>query len=184
MIKKTIKYTDHNGKELTEDFYFHISKGEAVLMEMEAVDSQVEGLTDKIERLMRSREGKEIVAVFKDIVNKSYGIKTADGRFLKEDAQGNPLVVHFRSTEAYSELVFEMATNAEEGAKFINGMMPASFREDVKKEVERLAPRDHMQKETSSTQVVPDPVLPSPVQPEEDLTKLSHEELLARLQAK
>ena len=28
MLKKTIKYTDYNGVERTEDFYFNLSKAE------------------------------------------------------------------------------------------------------------------------------------------------------------
>lgn len=198
MIKKTIKFKDYDDKDQVEDFYFNISKGEAVMMEMAAVDAEVEGLTDKIERLMKSRNGKEIVEVFKDIMSLSYGVKTADGRFLKEDALGRPLAVHFRSTGAYSELAFELATNAELGAEFINGLMPKTFREDVRKEVadRQDRTRTHIEetgrgfappegakvpldyqpkKEPSSIQVLPDPV------PSENLDNLSREDLIARL---
>lgn len=188
MIKKSITYTDHNGKEHTEDFHFNISKGEFLLWEMEAVDAQTEGMTDKIERLMRTRDGKEIVAVFKDLVAKSYGIKTADGRFMKEDADGRPLVVHFRSTEAYDELVYELATNAEGGAQFINGIAPKAVRDDVKKEVaNRAQPQDFQKKQQSTVQVLPnlEPATPAPAPaPVEDLSSLSKEDLLARLQSR
>lgn len=190
MILKTITYTDHNDKEHTEGFYFNISKGEFMLWEMEAVDAETEGMTDKIERLMRSRDGKEIVAVFKDIVAKSYGVKTADGRFMKEDVDGKPLVVHFRSTEAYDELVYELATNAEAGAEFINGLLPKKVREDVKKEVaNRAQPQDYQKKQASTVQVLPDlepatpAMVPAPA-PVEKLEELSKEDLIARLQSR
>ena len=34
MLKKTIKYTDYNGEEQTEDFYFNLSKAELTEMEL------------------------------------------------------------------------------------------------------------------------------------------------------
>ena len=34
MIKKTITYTDYNGLERTEDFWFNITEAEALEMEM------------------------------------------------------------------------------------------------------------------------------------------------------
>mgnify|MGYP001145356686 CR=1 FL=1 len=34
MLKETIKFTDFNGVERTEDHYFHLSKAEAMEMEM------------------------------------------------------------------------------------------------------------------------------------------------------
>jgi hypothetical protein len=181
MILKTIEFTDHNGKAQKEDFHFHISKGELVMMEMAAVDGQYEGMTDKIQRLMKTREGKEIVAIFKDIIATGYGIKTSDGRFMKEDAEGRPLVVHFRSTEAYSELAYELATDAEAGAKFINGLIPQALRDDVKKEVaQRTAPQDYQKKQESTVQVVKDPVVVE-APPTENLNDLSKEDLIARL---
>lgn len=189
MIKKTITYTDHNKQEHTEDFYFNLPKGEFMLWEMEAVDAQNEGMTDKIEKLMKSRDGKEIVAVFKDLIAKSYGVKTADGRFMKEDIDGRPLIVHFRSTEAYDELIYELSTNAEAGAEFVNGIAPKAVRDDVKKEVaNRAQPQDYQKKQQSTVQVLPDLAPVTPVEaptpapePVEDLSALSKEDLIARL---
>ena len=34
MVKKTIKYSDYNGNEIEEDFYFNLSKVELLEMEM------------------------------------------------------------------------------------------------------------------------------------------------------
>ncbi len=194
MIKKTIKFKDYNEKEQTEDFHFNLSKGELVMMEMAAVDAETEGMTDKIERLMKSRNGKEIVQVFKDIIGLSYGIKTADGRFMKEDAEGRPLVVQFRGTGAYSELAFQLATDGEAGSDFINGLMPANLREEVRQQVAETearnekqtsvaprAPQDYQKKQekvVSSVEVLPD--LPAA----EDLAQLSHADLVARLQSR
>lgn len=196
MIKKTIKYKDYAGNEKVEDFYFNMSKGELVLMEMSSVDENTEGMNDKLNRLIASRNGKEIADTFKEIVDLSYGERTVDQtRFQKEDANGKSLAVRFRSTGAYSELIYELATDADKGAEFVNGLMPAGLRDEVKKEVDSRTARERseaklqgFQKKTepSVTQVpelpASEPVLEKTPEPEEDLTQLSKEELLAKLQ--
>ena len=42
MLKKTINYTDYNGNERTEDFYFNLTEAEILEMEM----SKTGGLAD------------------------------------------------------------------------------------------------------------------------------------------
>lgn len=191
MIKKTIKYTDYAGKEQVGEFYFNMSKGELVLLEMSAVDENTEGMNDKLNRLISSRNGKEIADTFKEIVDLSYGERTVDQtRFQKEDADGKSLAVRFRSTGAYSELIYELATDAEKGAEFINGLMPQNLRDEVNKEVSSLSAREKSeaamsgfkQKEAPSVVTVPELPASEPVleKTDEDLTKLSKEELLAR----
>lgn len=196
MIKKTIKYKDYAGNEKVEDFYFNMSKGELVLMEMSSVDENTEGMNDKLNRLIASRNGKEIADTFKEIVDLSYGERTVDQtRFQKEDVNGKSLAVRFRSTGAYSELIYELATDAEKGAEFVNGLMPAGLRDEVQKEVDYRTARERseaqlqgFQKKTEPSVVqVPElpasePVLEKTPEPEEDLTQLSKEELLAKLQ--
>lgn len=196
MIKKTIKYTDYAGKEQVGEFYFNMSKGELVLLEMSAVDENTEGMNDKLNRLITSRNGKEIADTFKEIVDLSYGERTVDQtRFQKEDADGKSLAVRFRSTGAYSELIYELATDAEKGAEFINGLMPQNLRDEVNKEVSSLSAREKSeaamsgfkQKEAPSVVTVPElpasePILEKPAPVEEDFSKLTKEELLAKLQ--
>lgn len=119
MIKKTITYTDYNGMERTEDFYFHLSKPE--LMELEL--STEGGLANKINKIIASNNAPEIIKTFKEIIQKSYGVKSDDGRrFMKSD----DLFRNFAETEAYSLLYVELATNAELASKFINGIIPQS----------------------------------------------------------
>lgn len=132
MIKKTITYKDYNEKEQTEDFYFNLSKGELVLLEMSAVDQNTEGLEDKIKKIEKTRSGREAAAVFKEIIGLAYGVKSHDGaRFIK-----NPeLLAEFESTGAYSDLVFELVLNSEVGSAFINGLMPSGLRESVQAEL-------------------------------------------------
>lgn len=117
MLKKVITYTDYDGKERTETFYFNLTKAEVAEMEL-SIDG---GLVQKIEKVVSSDDYKEIWAIFKDFIFKSYGEKSPDGkRFVKskEISEG------FLQTEAFSELFMELTTNAEAAAAFVNGIVP------------------------------------------------------------
>ncbi len=119
MIKKTVTYTDYNGAERTEDFYFNLSKAEVMEMEL-SIDG---GLAEKIERITAAQNAPEIIKVFKDLILKGYGEKSPDGkRFIKS----KELSEAFSQTEAYSEIFMELATNADVAAKFVNGMIEAN----------------------------------------------------------
>ena len=76
MLKKTFTYVDYNGVERTEDHYFNLSKAE--LMEMEL--STTGGLAEMINKIVAAQDAPAIVKVFKDLVLKAYGQKSADGR--------------------------------------------------------------------------------------------------------
>lgn len=121
MLKKTIKYTDYNGTQREEDFYFNLTKAE--LMEMEMSTSG--GLAEMIQNIVKAQDAPAIIKVFKDLVLKAYGEKSLDGkRFMKVDENGTPLSIAFSQTEAYSNLFMELATNAEAAAEFVNGIVP------------------------------------------------------------
>lgn len=117
MIKETIKYTDYNGNELVEDFYFNLSKSEIAEMEL----SYPNGLANHITKITQSNNGAEIIKLFKNLILSSYGRKSDDGkRFIKNVEESNA----FSQTEAYSELFMKLATNADAAAEFVNGIIP------------------------------------------------------------
>lgn len=119
MLKKTITYTDFNGMERSEDFYFNLTQAEVMEMEM----STVGGLSEMIQRIIAAQDTPSIIKVFKDLVLKSYGEKSADGkRFIKTPE----IAEAFSQTEAYSVLFMELATNADSAAAFVNGIIPKS----------------------------------------------------------
>lgn len=120
MLKKTVTYTDYNGVERTEDFYFNLSKAEVAEMEL-SVDG---GLSQMLENIVKSKDNKQIISIFKDIVLKSYGEKSMDGkRFIKSDE----IREAFSQTEAYSEIFIELALNEQAAAEFVNGILPANL---------------------------------------------------------
>lgn len=122
MLKKTITYTDYNGVERTENFYFNLTETE--IMEMEV--GTAGGLAEMITKVVDAKEAPAIIKVFKDLILKAYGEKSLDGkRFEKRNGQ---LAEAFAETEAYSILFMELATDAEKAAEFINGIVPNKLR--------------------------------------------------------
>lgn len=117
MLKKRITYVDYNGTERTEDFYFNLTKAEVTEMELSAEG----GLTATLTRIVDSKDNKKIVEMFKDLVLKSYGEKSPDGkRFIKNQE----IREAFSQTEAYSEIFMELAMDATAAAAFVNGIVP------------------------------------------------------------
>lgn len=117
MLKKTITYTDYNGSERTEDFYFNLSKAEVMEMEM----STSGGLAEMITRIVAAQDAPAIIKIFKELVLKAYGEKSPDGkRFIKSEE----IATGFSQTEAYSQLFMELATDADAAAAFVNGIVP------------------------------------------------------------
>ena len=120
MIKETITYTDYNGVERKEDFYFNLTKAEIMEMEM----STKGGLAEMIQRIVAAQDQPAIIKIFKDLIVKAYGVKSPDGkRFIK-----NPEVVEeFVQTEAFSQMFMKLATDSDAAAKFVNGIVPADM---------------------------------------------------------
>ena len=124
MISKNIKYIDYNGVEREETFLFNLSKAELIEMEMGTTG----GLAETIKKIIETQDQPLIIKIFKDLILKAYGEKSADGRrFLKVDEKGNPLSVGFSQTEAYSNLFMELATDADAAANFVKGIIPADI---------------------------------------------------------
>ena len=120
MLKKTIKYTDYDGNEREEDFYFNLNKAEVTEMKL----SKQGGLSEYIKRIVAAQDAPSLVELFKELICKSYGEKSLDGkRFVKS----KELTEEFTQTEAYAELFVELASNAEEATKFVNGIMPKNM---------------------------------------------------------
>lgn len=132
MIKKTITFENFLGEEETDSFYFNLSKGELVKMQMSAINQKTESFQDKLEKIGKTLNGQALVDVVDEIVLNGFGVKSTDGKKFTKSAQ---LSEDFKSTGAYSELIVELCTSADAMAEFVNGLVPAKLREEVKNEV-------------------------------------------------
>lgn len=140
MIIKKIKYVDYKGVAREDELFFNLTKAEVAEMEL----SYAGGLSAKVDRITKTKDSSEIIAVFKELILSSYGIISDDGkRFIKSDK----LREEFSQTEAYSELFMELAGDADAASAFINGIIPVldtknnvvktEVKTEVKKEVKK-----------------------------------------------
>lgn len=120
MYKKTITYTDFNDVERTEDFYFNLTKAELFDLNFQHPG----GLANHIRRITATQDGPELIKIFKEIIELSYGEKDETGRrFVKS----KELTEAFEQTNAFSILYMELATDSDAAAAFINGVVPADL---------------------------------------------------------
>lgn len=120
MLKKTTTYVDYNGVERTEDYYFNLTEAELMEWEMGTTG----GLVEMIKKISASHDMPAIIKLFKELVLKSYGEKSADGKhFEKSEA----IASAFSHTPAYSIIFMELATDAKAASDFVNGIVPAKL---------------------------------------------------------
>ena len=126
MLKKTITYTDYNGASRTEDFYFNLTKAEVMEMEMGTTG----GMAEMITKIVAAQDAPAIIKIFKDLILKAYGEKSADGK--RFEKKGGLLAEAFAETEAFSQLFMELATDADAAAAFVNGIVPKDMVQNAK----------------------------------------------------
>ena len=124
MLKKIITYTDYNGVERTEPFYFNLSKAE--LMEMEL--GVTGGMTEMLNKIINAKDGPSLMKTFKEMIMKAYGVKSDDGKRLIKSEE---LSIAFTQTEAYSVLFMELITDDKAAADFVNGIIPNEIQTEV-----------------------------------------------------
>ena len=116
MFKMTQNYTDYNGDEKTGVFYFNLNKVE--ILEMEAEEDG--GYSDMLKRVVESKDSKELMKLFKQLLLKSYGVKTEDGGFAKSEE----LTKKFEQSAAYPEIFMTLCTDAKKASDFVAYVMP------------------------------------------------------------
>lgn len=124
IIKET--YKDYLDVERTEEFYFNLTKAEIVKLEL----SMDGGLTGMLKILIEKQNIPKMIEVFDMLIDKSYGVRSADGRkFIKNDEVLND----FKQTEAYSNIYMRFATDSKFAADFMNNIIPKEMAEEIAK---------------------------------------------------
>lgn len=119
MLKKTITYKDFDDNERTEDFYFNLNEAETLKMEL----GNSGGLSARINQIIAAQNVPEIMELFEDLIKKSYGVKSLDGRtFVKSEEAYEA----FLQTNAYSKFFMELCTVEGAAADFVNAILPNS----------------------------------------------------------
>ena len=102
MVTEKIEFTNYNGEKDTETLYFNLSPVE---------------LSNKIQKLIKEKNNREIYKTFKNIVLLAYGVKSPDGKqFIKSEK----LSQDFVQTAAYEEFMWSLMSDETKAANFIN----------------------------------------------------------------
>ena len=163
MLKKAITYTDFNGQEHTEDFYFNLTKAELIELEMGFEG----GLSEGLKKIVASADGNAIMKEFKRILLTSYGQRSPDGKRFVKNQQ---LRDEFEATEAYSVLFVSIVTDPEAAADFVRGIMPQDLMAQAQLSLDEEKRVEFAQQE---------PEEPTPFEPPTEPKIISWEEMQA-----
>lgn len=184
MLKKSITYTNpFTDQEVTEEHYFHLSKADMVEMQMEslhepevldpATGEKLEGFRAKLQRIINSKDGVAVLEVVKDMIRRTYLRRDGDN-----SVKNAEITKEFVSTEAFSQLLFDLCTDAEAQADFMNGVMPKNLEQEAAKIAARAAAAENVTNDASSTQFqAPEPKLLTRA----EMIEMSNDELTSGL---
>lgn len=136
MLKKTINYTDFDGAYRSEVHHFNLTQTEAIEIALDlpddvtrtAQDVESMDLNEAGIKFVEKLGGKGVFEFIKQLILKSYGIKSADGRKMEK----SPAIREdFEQSLAFDTLFMELMQNDLAAAEFVNGVLPASLAEKV-----------------------------------------------------
>lgn len=121
MLKKEVNYTDFDGNEVKDVLWFHLNE-----IEIKEMDKDISGgLIKYMEKIIDTDNADALIDIFKDLMIRSYGIKTPDGKhFYKNDEIKNDFI----HSAVFPKLYMEFITNTNAAVDFINGIVPADIR--------------------------------------------------------
>lgn len=137
MIKKTVTYFDYDNNERTETLYFNLNQNELIAMAMdipEDVSSVVSTDPNQFDKeavatgLVEKMGQKGVMGFVKDLLLKSYGIKSDDGRRFIKSAT---ISEEFSQTVAFDTVFMELMADDKAAADFVNGVIPANVIEKM-----------------------------------------------------
>lgn len=139
MFKRDITYTDFDGNQQTETFYFNLSKPELTTLDV----SHEDGMGAFLEKVVKSGDNQAIFEQFLNLILSAYGERSEDGkRFIK-----SPEIREAFTQTAAWEALFDELTQTESGMlDFIVNVFPADMREQIlaqvaeKEKQEKAAP--------------------------------------------
>lgn len=150
MFKKTMKFDDLDGNEVSQTFYFNYNKKEvAELLEFGAIQEFAKAgethlpLEEKLARLStpveesglsQTENNRQAYGIFQDLILDAYGVKGEDNvSFEKNDKNRN----YFRSHVAFPEMIFEFLENPKLAAEFVESCLPPRMVEKAKAEMQK-----------------------------------------------
>lgn len=131
MYKTEVTFTDYNDIERTEILYFGFNKLEILKIQAKKNGGFVEYLT----RISKAKQFEELMNCYEGLIDMSYGVKSDDGTTFVKNSE---VLEKFKSSPAYSEFLMKLlADEGGEAIKFITGIMPSEYVDEVEKELKK-----------------------------------------------
>lgn len=124
MFKKTITYINFNDEEITEDFFFNLSKSEIAKSNF----STAGGIENLLRKMVNEKNVQSLSDLFTDFIGRSYGIRSDDGKFFRKSPE---IRADFENSAAYDTLYMELLTSPETAVEFLKGVLPSDLTKDI-----------------------------------------------------
>ena len=133
MLKKTVNYTDLDGKAVSEELCFHMTQTELMSIALGLPDEVTGSLSDTTDpnkvdedaakKVLAALGGKGVFEFIKELVLKAYGKRVNGTNFRKTEE----ITEDFKYSLAYDAVVTELLANDKAAADFVNAVIPADI---------------------------------------------------------
>lgn len=117
MLRKTVKFKNYDGVEITKDLYFNLRKDELIHMQFE----EDGGLDKLLKKMQDEKDLKEIMRMFEKILKATYGEKSPDGN---EFDKSEEAWKRFKSSNAYEAFYMDLISDPNNLSSFIDAVIP------------------------------------------------------------
>lgn len=131
MITKNITFEDLEGNEITQPFYFNVSKAELIKLQTK----EKNGLDRKLRQIANNQDVNGLITTINEFIEMSYGEKSEDGIAFIKQKNGVRLVENFMNTDAYSKLFEELVSDPDKLMEFIIGILPKDLAAQAQAEI-------------------------------------------------
>lgn len=120
MYCEKMKYTDFDGKVREEELRFNLTQAE--LLEWELTTEG--GMQKLLETIVAEKDKVKLAEMFRTIILKAYGVKSADGKRFTKIIDGHRVSEDFAQTQAYSDFMMSLFTDPQKQIDFVNAIVP------------------------------------------------------------
>lgn len=120
MYCEKMKYTDFDGNVREEELRFNLTQAE--LLEWELTTEG--GMQKLLETIVAEKDKVKLAEMFRTIILKAYGVKSADGKRFAKIIDGHRVSEDFVQTQAYSDFMMSLFTNPQKQIDFVNAIVP------------------------------------------------------------
>ena len=120
MYCEKMTYTDFDGNEREEELRFNLTQAE--LLEWELTTEG--GMQKLLETIVAEKDKVKLAEMFRTIILKAYGVKSADGKRFVKIIDGHRVSEDFAQTQAYSDFMMSLFTDPQKQIDFVNAIVP------------------------------------------------------------